>query len=124
MANCQLNTNYPILDASSQQIRDIALTADGKTLEINLVPSGTNECTFSVDTAQGICLQIRGNNLRIVQTNGGLKTQLTDDPGKAKVKIDKDGAGMLRIIGIQDTVMGLDANLRYDSVTNKVVMEY
>lgn len=125
MANCQKNTDYQILNSSGQQVRNIALSADGKTLEITLInpPDGV-ECTFSIDSANFTGIKLIGENLQIVDAISGLNNQISKDASKASARIVKNAAGKLEIIGIDDQVMSLEANIRYDSANDEVIMEY
>jgi len=125
MANCQKNTNYLIKDASGQQIRDIRLSSDGKQLEIFMVATGNTECTFNIDSASSTGLVLLGVNLQIIDTIDGLPKQDSEAAAKAKVRIEtNDATSALEIIGINDTIMSMQANIRYDAVKDEVTMEY
>ena len=124
MANCQKNTNYLILDASGNQIRDIQLSSNGKQLEIVLLSSGNVECTFDIDSSTNTGLILSGVNLLIIDAIDGLSNQVSAAANKAGVRIEKNDAGALEIIGIDDKVMNMQANIRYDGTADEVLMEY
>ena len=123
MATCSKNTNYDILNSSDQQIRDIALSSDGKTLEINLLASG-NECTFSIYATEATGLKIVDRALQIVDALDGLTNVVSGNAASASVKIEQNAEGRLEIIGINDVVMSMQANIRYDAATDTVIMHY
>lgn len=124
MANCQKNTNYLILDASGNQIRDIRLSSNGKQLEIVLLPSGNVECTFDIDSSSNTGLIISGSNLLIIDAIDGLSNQASAAAGRASIQIKTNDAGALEVVGVDDIIMNMQANIRYDGTADEVLMEY
>lgn len=124
MANCQKNTNYLIKD-SSGLIRNIRLSSSGKQLEIYSVGSGITECTFDLDSTGFTGLKLIGDNLQIIDAIDGMNSSETSPASRAVVNIkENDASSTLEIIGINDTVMSMQANIRYDSVNDDIIMEH
>ena len=124
MANCQKNTNYLIRNATGQQVRDIRLSSGGMNLEIFLIANGKADCTFNIDGATATGIKLIGNNLQIVDAIDGLTNQVTAAAAGAEIKVQVNGTSQLEIIGVSDITMNMQANIRYDSATEKVIMHY
>ncbi|HFA49149.1 MAG TPA: hypothetical protein ENJ95_09035 [Bacteroidetes bacterium] len=125
MPACQKNYNFYILNSSSQQVRDLALSSDAKSLEIIRTVGGTTECTYGIDSSTFQGLQLSADTLQIVDEISGLGKTLEMSASEAKIRVAiQDGTGALELIGSDDFILGLQANIRYDAATDKVIIHY